>query len=216
MFNRFILAIVLTGVFFVTPAQARYVIGVDDILYIQLYGDPSMTGHWEVREDGNIKYPLLGEVKSAGYTLSEFNDSLTEKLKKYYQDPQVTVTVGTYGSCKVFVLGQVARPGVYYYKREASVLEILLLAGGALDSGKKSSVVVIRQLESTPQIMRVNIDKVIDEGLVALNIPVRPHDIVFVPKTFITNLNDFLNKIYPSLRTFMTINSIYRMEWTRP
>lgn len=216
MFNRFILAIVLAGVFFVTPAQARYVIGVDDILYIQLYGDPSMTGLWEVREDGNIKYPLLGEVKSAGYTLSEFNDSLTEKLKKYYQDPQVTVTVDTYGSCKVFVLGQVARPGVYYYKREASVLEILLLAGGALDSGKKSSVVVIRQLESTPQIMRVNIDKVIDDGLVALNIPVRPHDIVFVPKTFITNLNDFLNKIYPSLRTFMTINSIYRMEWTRP
>ncbi len=49
MFNRFILAIVLAGVFFVTPAQARYVIGVDDILYIQLYGDPSMTGLWEVR-----------------------------------------------------------------------------------------------------------------------------------------------------------------------
>ena len=85
-----------------------------------------------------------------------------------------------------------------------------------LDSGKKSSVVVVRQLESTPQIMRVNIDKVIDEGLVALNIPVRPQDIVFVPRTFISNLNEFLNKIYPSLRTFMTINSIYRMEWTRP
>jgi len=215
MLYRYVLVIFFLFFCCSVPVYATYIIGADDVLYIQLYGDPSMTGLWEVRDDGNIKYPLLGEVKAGGCSLEEFNNLLTEKLKKYYQDPQVTVTVNTYGSCKVFVLGQVVRPGVYYYQREASVLEVLLLAGGALDSGKKSSVVVIRQLESTPQIMRVNIDKVIDEGLVALNISVRPQDIIFVPKTFITNLNEFLSRIYPSLLTYMTLSNVYRTEWSR-
>jgi polysaccharide export outer membrane protein len=203
------------GILIIPRAHAGYVIGADDVLYIQLYGDPSMTGLWEVREDGNIKYPLLGEIKAAGYTLEEFNDNLTSALMKYYKNPQVTVTVESYGSCKVFILGQVYRPGVYYYKREATVLEALLLAGGISESGKKNSVIVVRQLESTPQIMRVNIESLVEDGMLAFNIPVKPMDIIFVPKTFIANLNDFLSKLYPSMLAYINLNSVYRIEWTR-
>jgi polysaccharide export outer membrane protein len=207
--------VLVLGILIIPHAHAGYVIGADDVLYIQLYGDPSMTGLWEVREDGNIKYPLLGEIKAAGCSLEEFNDNLTSALTKYYKDPQVTVTVESYGSCKVFILGQVYKPGVYYYKREATVLEALLLAGGISESGKKNSVIVVRQLESTPQIMRVNIESVVEDGMLAFNIPVKPMDIIFVPKTFIANLNDFLTKLYPSMLTYINLNSIYRIEWTR-
>lgn len=215
MLNKYIWMLLVLGVLIIPRAHAGYVIGADDVLYIQLYGDPSMTGLWEVREDGNIKYPLLGETKAAGYTLEEFNDYLTSALTTYYKNPQVTVTVESYGSCKVFILGQVYRPGVYYYKREATVLEALLLAGGISESGKKNSVIVVRQLESTPQIMRVNIESLVEDGMLAFNIPVKPMDIIFVPKTFIANLNDFLSKLYPSMLTYINLNNIYRIEWTR-
>ena len=215
MLSRYIWIVLVLGILIIPRAHAGYVIGADDVLYIQLYGDPSMTGLWEVREDGNIKYPLLGEIKAAGYTLEEFNDNLTSALMRYYKNPQVTVTVESYGSCKVFILGQVYRPGVYYYKREATVLEALLLAGGISESGKKNSVIVVRQLESTPQIMRVNIESLVEDGMLAFNIPVKPMDIIFVPKTFIANLNDFLSKLYPSMLAYINLNSVYRIEWTR-
>jgi len=215
LLSRYIWIVLVLGILIIPRAHAGYVIGADDVLYIQLYGDPSMTGLWEVREDGNIKYPLLGEIKAAGYTLEEFNDNLTSALMKYYKNPQVTVTVESYGSCKVFILGQVYRPGVYYYKREATVLEALLLAGGISESGKKNSVIVVRQLESTPQIMRVNIESLVEDGMLAFNIPVKPMDIIFVPKTFIANLNDFLSKLYPSMLAYINLNSVYRIEWTR-
>jgi len=215
LLSRYIWIVLVLGILIIPRAHAGYVIGADDVLYIQLYGDPSMTGLWEVREDGNIKYPLLGEIKAAGYTLEEFNDNLTSALMRYYKNPQVTVTVESYGSCKVFILGQVYRPGVYYYKREATVLEALLLAGGISESGKKNSVIVVRQLESTPQIMRVNIESLVEDGMLAFNIPVKPMDIIFVPKTFIANLNDFLSKLYPSMLAYINLNSVYRIEWTR-
>jgi len=191
----------------------EYVIGVDDVLNIKLWMDPDMSGEWLVKENGNINYPILGEVKLAGLTLEEARVKLTEQLIEYYKDPQVNITVTEYGSCEVYVLGEVKTPGVVTYKREATVLEAILKAGGFTDSSRRSSTILIRNIDEDVELMRIDLESVIDEGLISLNIIVQPGDIVYVPSRYISDLNQFLTDISPSMFAFLRVHSMYKLQW---
>lgn len=191
----------------------EYVIGVDDKLNINLWKDTDMSGEWLVKENGNINYPLLGEVKVEGLTLEEARLKLTELLREYYQEPQINITVSEYGSCEVYVLGEVNNPGVVNYKREASVLEAILKAGGFTDNSRENSTMVIRNIDKEVEVMRVDLEKVIDEGLIALNITTQPGDIIYVPSSYISDINQFISDISPSMFAYLRVHSIYKLEW---
>jgi polysaccharide export outer membrane protein len=206
-------SLILIFVLINTSLSLEYVIGVDDILSIDLWRDSDMSGEWIVKENGNINYPLLGEIKLAGLTIDEAQDKLTELLKEYYRDPQVNLTISEYGSCEVYVLGEVENPGIINYSREASVLEVVLKAGGFTKNSRKNSTVVIRNIDEEAEIYRIDLDKVIGEGLIALNINIEPGDIVYVPSTYISDLNQFLANISPAMSSYLRIHSIYKLEW---
>ena len=198
------------------PAPQGYVIGETDVLNIRVVGENDLTGKYTVRFDGVIDFPFVGEIRAAGVSLPAFNRELRERLGVYYNNPQVNVEVAEYNSCVVYVLGEVAKPGVYKFNGRTTLLETVAEAGGYERSAARASTLVVRSFTEEPQVMRIDMEQVIDEGVITLNIPLEKGDVVVVPKTFITNLNDFLSDISPSLSAYLRVNSVYKQTWTRP
>ena len=196
-------------------ASEGYVIGETDVLNIRVAGEADLTGNYTVRLDGKIVFPYVGEVQASGVPLAAFNRVVRDGLAAYYKDPQVTVEVGEYNSCVVYVLGEVAKPGVYKFKGRTTLLETVAEAGGYERSAARASTMVVRSFYDEPQVMRIDMEQVIDEGAITLNVPLAKGDVVVVPKTFITNLNEFLSDISPSLSAYLRVNSVYRSTWER-
>jgi polysaccharide biosynthesis/export protein len=106
-----------------------YVIGPDDTLHISVWKEPDMTVSLPVRPDGKISMPLLDDVQAAGMTPMQLAASIKEKLKKYIEDPRVTVVVTAMNSQRVFVLGEVAHTGPMALLPGMTMLQALSTAG---------------------------------------------------------------------------------------
>jgi polysaccharide biosynthesis/export protein len=121
-----------------------YVIGAEDVLTVFVWKEPDMSKTVPVRPDGMISLPLVGEIKAAGYTPVQLQDTLAEAMKKYVSSPQVTVVVEKVASLSFNVVGEVNRPGYFPLTRRMTVLDALSLAGGFKDFAKTSKVYVLR------------------------------------------------------------------------
>ncbi len=113
--------------------QGEYRVGVEDVLEIAVWHEPELTRVVPVRPDGMISMPLLGQVKAAGRTPSEIQQNLTQALGRYVQDPQVAVLVREVNGSRVYVLGEVHKPGAFPLRGELTVVQALALAGGVGD-----------------------------------------------------------------------------------
>ncbi len=113
-----------------TEAQA-YRIGVGDKLEIAVFGHDDLSKIVEVRSDGSINYPLIGDVQVKGMTVSEVDDQITKVLgKDFLVDPQVSVDVREYQSQWVTVIGEVRNPGRFMLRRNMRLIDVLAEAGG--------------------------------------------------------------------------------------
>ena len=95
-----------------TQVGPSYVIGADDTLAISIWKEPELTNVLPVRADGMISMPLLNDIQAAGLTPMQLAASITEKLKKYFEDPHVTIVVTAMNSQKVYLTGEVTHGGV--------------------------------------------------------------------------------------------------------
>ena len=93
--------------------SSNYLIGPQDVLDVNVWKETELTKTVPVRPDGKISLPLLNDVQAAGLTPTQLSQSITEKLKRYIAEPQVTVIVTMMNSQRVYLIGQVARPGAY-------------------------------------------------------------------------------------------------------
>lgn len=121
-----------------------YRVGAEDELAIAVWHEPELSQNVTVRPDGMITLPLLNDIKVIGLTTEEMQVMLTEKLKTVVNDPQVTVSVKAVRSRKVFLVGNVAKQGVYPLDANKSVMELLVEAGGLGPFAKKGSIYVLR------------------------------------------------------------------------
>lgn len=139
---------------------------------------------------------------------------IAQQINRIIRDPEVIVNVVGFESKKYFVLGEVYRPGVYPFEGKVRVIEAISRAAGYKeDTAALKSIIVIRRGYTTnPKAMRVNILNVIRKGDISQDIFLEPGDIVFVPKTFIANLNkfidQFLTKTDPALQYYLDIYNI--------
>jgi polysaccharide biosynthesis/export protein len=128
-----------------TNDEGPFRIGKEDVLDISVWRDPDLSRTAAVRPDGMITLPIAGELKAAGKTPVELAKDIKEKLSPYVQDPKVSVIVREVNSPRVFVTGEVARPGSYPVRGSMSVLQAIALAGGFTDFANGDGIVVIRQ-----------------------------------------------------------------------
>ena len=125
-------------------ADPNYVIGAQDVLDINVWKEPDVSRTVPVRPDGKISLPLLNDVQAAGLTPAQLAAQITESLKKYVTNPQVTVIVTTINSQRVYILGEVTRPGAFPLIPGMSVLQALSSAGGFTQFAKVKSIFVRR------------------------------------------------------------------------
>ena len=125
-------------------ADPNYVIGAQDVLDINVWKEPDVSRIVPVRPDGKISLPLLNDVQAAGLTPAQLATQLTENLKKYVTNPQVTVIVTVINSQRVYILGEVTRPGAFPLIPGMSVLQALSSAGGFTQFAKVKSIFVRR------------------------------------------------------------------------
>lgn len=130
-------------------ARLEYEIGLEDVLVVSVLGHPELSGEASVDEDGMLAVPVLGEVRAAGLSTRSLERKLTTLLSDgYLKKPQVEVSVKEYRSQKVFVSGEVLKPGPHPLRGERSLRELLLAAGIAPDAGHE--ILVMRPSSDPP------------------------------------------------------------------
>jgi len=158
-------------------------LGVNDVFEVRVFGEKELSGVYRVASDGRVDYPLCGSVKIGGLGASAVASALRDCLSEgYLKNPQVSVFIKEYNSKKVFVLGQVEKPGTFTYEEHMSVVEAITRAGGLTRLAAKNQVVVNRVVEGKEQRLRVPVED-ISLGL-APNFNLQPGDIIFVPESF--------------------------------
>jgi len=161
--------------------QERYVIGPEDVLYIHVWKEDALSRSVPVRMDGNISLPLIHEMKAAGLTPVQLEAAITERLKKLYENPNVSVIVMEANSFKVYVSGQVMKPGVYKLRDETTILQIIPMAGGFTDWAKQKKILVIRKENGKEKRFTVDYKKAMKGDDPNSNVVLKPGDTIIVP-----------------------------------
>lgn len=159
-------------------ALPGYTIGPADVLRIIVWREPDLTLEVTVRVDGMITFPLLGDLQAAGRAPSQLAESLAKGLERFVETPRVSVGVSQANSARFYVVGQVARPGVFPLSSRTTVLQALALAGGLREFAKAESIVIVREDQT---IVSVNYKRMADGKDVTQNVSLAPGDTIVVP-----------------------------------
>jgi len=125
--------------------EAEYKIGPQDVLQIDVWKEPEITRTIPVRPDGKISLPLLSDVQAAGLTSLELAANIRDALKKFLTNPQVTVTVSAINSRRIYLTGEVGRPGPTPLTPNMTVLQGLSSGGGFTQFAKIKNIYILRQ-----------------------------------------------------------------------
>lgn len=182
----------------------EYRIQPGDQLDIKFFYSPELNEQLPVRPDGRIALQLAQEVRAAGLTPAELTAVLKEIYSKELKKPDVVVIVRSFGNQRVYVDGQVAKPGLIPLTGPTTILQAITQAGGFVYTGNSADVVLIRRgHKNEPVAMLVNIEKVYSGTDLGQDLYLKPFDIVYVPRTAITNANlwieQYLTRMVPRI-----------------
>lgn len=171
-----------------------YLVGPQDVLSITVWDQADLSGKFTVEADGSFTFPLIGRVKAGGLTLRAIETEMVKKLADgYFKNPQLTVSVDTYRSQRVFVVGEVRMPGTYTLTGNMSLIEALSRAGSTTPTASTEAIIVhapegqaatgpvLPGQTSAAQTVHVDLNALQSGGAVK-NVTLRDGDTVFVPR----------------------------------
>lgn len=169
----------------VASVKSDYKILPTDLLSISVYREKDMERDVRVSQNGSITFPLVGSLKVAGLSVSDAEAVLSDKLKDYLVNPQVSIFVKEYSNKQVYVLGEVTKPGSYPLPTEArlTVLEAITLAGGFTAVAAKDRTRVVRIVDGKNKTFIIEVSAITNRGEKHKDIQLEPNDIVFVPQS---------------------------------
>ena len=132
-----------------TP-QGEYIIGLNDRLSIRVVGNNDIVGDFVVSQNGIISLPLIGSERAGGLTERDLARLLTERYKTFFKNPTVSVGVTGYESYRVFITGEVRRPGVFSFQERTTLLQGIATAGGLGDFAK--GVIILHRVGKSGQV----------------------------------------------------------------
>jgi polysaccharide export outer membrane protein len=138
----------------------EYVIGIEDVLRVFVWGEPDLTLTVRVRPDGKITVPLVNDVMVAGLTPTQVRDQVSERLSVYIRDPAVTVIVEEINSYRVYFLGEVQRQGALQFYRPTTLLQGVAAAGGLTEFAKKE-ITLIREESGTKKWFKIDYKRLV-------------------------------------------------------
>lgn len=179
----------------------EYRLGYGDVIEVKFFYNPTFDETLTIRPDGRITLPRLGDLLVVGMTPTQLDELITEKYSEIIREPDVTVIVREIGEEVVYVLGEVKSPGGYPLSPYGTtVLGAISMAEGFKTTAKLNSVILIRKnSQGKPTASRVNLTKAVGSGRMEDDLLLQGSDIVYVPATFIAQLNTFLDQFFTKL-----------------
>jgi polysaccharide biosynthesis/export protein len=162
-------------------ADPNYVIGGQDVLDISVWKEAELTRSVPVRPDGKISLPLLNDVQAAGLTPTQLAAQITESLKKFVTNPQVTVIVSQINSQRIYILGEVNRAGAYPLLPDMTVLQGLSSAGGFTQFANLKKIYMFRTENGKQVKFPFNYKDVISGKASDENVVLKAGDTIVVP-----------------------------------
>ncbi|MGC9158360.1 MAG: polysaccharide biosynthesis/export family protein [Terracidiphilus sp.] len=157
-----------------------YVIGASDMLNVTIFKQPTLSGPVLVRPDGMISIPLLGDVRAAGKTPLQLGAEITEKLRKYIQDPDVTVVMTQINSKIVYLIGEVNKPGPIVLTPDMTLLQAIATAGGLTLYANSKKIYILRRNDGKQVKLPVRYKQAL-RGDASCNLTLNPDDTIVVP-----------------------------------
>lgn len=200
---------------------AEYIMCPGDQLDIIIMGIPEMsTGYtglgtttltpttpqnkYIVRPDGKVSFQLIGEVDTTGLTVNQFTKVLQEKLAKYIVNPQISVNIVQLGTTRVYVFGEVNKPGLYELQKSHNLLDAVGIANGFTKDAAKKNVFLIRRDEKNKPI-KLNLNNLLKKGDVSQNYVLGEGDVVYLTSN---GRIDFARDIAPLFTTAYYVDRI--------
>jgi polysaccharide export outer membrane protein len=167
--------------------DTEYLIGPGDAVNIIVWRNPEVSMSVPVRPDGKITTPLVEDLPAAGKTSTALARDIEKALSKYIQQPVVTVVVtsflGNYED-QIRVIGQAAKPQALPYRRNMSLMDVMIAVGGTTEFAAGNRASLIRNVDGKQQKYNVRLDDLIKEGDISANVPMRPGDVLVIPESF--------------------------------
>lgn len=167
----------------IDPRSKELVLGVGDVVGINVWENPALTTDATIRPDGTITMPLVGDLKAAGTTPSQLKEEITKGIANYVKQAVVTVAVKNWRSYRFTVEGEVTKPGVMTSEQYVTVSEALAMASGLTRFAKRSEIKLIRRDPKTGDVRQIplDFDDLASGKRLDMNIFVLPGDSIYVP-----------------------------------
>jgi polysaccharide export outer membrane protein len=162
-------------------SDEAYRIGPEDVLEISVWREEALKKEVLVRPDGEISFPLAGDLAAAGRTVAELRAEIAKRIEKYIPEPVVSVLVARVASNKIYVIGRVARPGDFAAGRYVDVLQALAMAGGLTPFADEKGIKIIRKQEGRELVLPFDFRAVSRGEKLEQNIRLQGGDVVVVP-----------------------------------
>ncbi len=165
--------------------SGNYILQSGDLVEIKVFMESNMDRVLRISSNGTVTYPLIGNIKIGGYSVSEAEEQIAEKLKYYIKNPQVSMLIKEYSNKMVYVLGQVKKPSEISIPPEKTitVLEAITSVGGFTDIANTSKIKVLRMENGKQKSIDVDVNAITKQGKKSLDIDLVPGDVVFVPQS---------------------------------
>jgi polysaccharide export outer membrane protein len=174
-----------------TVPNDQYVIGSGDELSVFVYRNPDLSeGGVSVRPDGRISVPLIEDITAAGKTPTQLARDIEERLKKYVQDPNVTVIVRSFVGPfdrQIKVIGEATDPSAIPYRDHMTLLDVMIATKGLTKYAAGNRAEIIRREPGDKQAtitIRVHLNDLIKDGDISQNVEMQPGDTLIIPQTW--------------------------------
>lgn len=163
-------------------ADQAYTVKAGDTLLVSVWKEPDLQGPVLVRPDGMFSFPLAGQLDARNKTVAELQTELTAKLKKFISDPVVTVSIQEIKGNKVYVIGQVQKPGDFVVNPRVDVMQALSMAGGTTPFAALGDIMILRRTDTgQQQALPFKYTDVVRGRNLQQNIMLQAGDVVVVP-----------------------------------
>ena len=165
----------------------NYIIGPGDSLNVFVWRNPELSSTVAVRPDGKFTTPLVEDLPASGKTPSALAREIEKKLGEYIRDPLVTVTVGGFigeTSEQVRVVGEAAKPQAIPYRKDMSVLDVMIMTGGLTEFAAGNRASIVRTAGGDHQQYRVRLEDLLKAGDIDANVAMEPGDILIIPEAW--------------------------------
>ena len=170
-----------------SPESYTYLIGPGDSVQIFVWRNPEISQGVTVRPDGKITTPLVEDLQASGKTPTQLARDLEKALETYIRQPIVTVIVaggvGPYSE-QIRVVGQASKPQAIAYKRQMTLLDVMIAVGGLTEFADGNSTKIVRIVDGKQMEYEVRVDDLLNDGDISANVDMLPGDILIIPESW--------------------------------